>query len=217
MSEEACAAALREWSESTSRELTAENYEDWRTYHEDGYPDADEIRERLGDGSWIRAISTVLGDGVYREQRTSRTYSYETVVNSLTLAISETDGGLSKADYAAWREENPDHPSYRAVYNHLGDGQWSTAIEAVGGEANMYDAGEDTAAVARFREYGDWLTPAQREDFKRTAIDGLSHDERAKERGVATDSVSSSIQRAKNRLREVAADRGDPAEETDDE
>jgi hypothetical protein len=76
---------------------------------------------------------------------------------------------------------------------------------------------EHTDAIARFHEYREWLTPTPtaREDFRRTEIDGLTRAERAEERGVEPATVSANVRTAKDRLRAIAEDRGEPDIVTD--
>jgi len=74
----------------------------------------------------------------------------------------------------------------------------------------MSDRREDGRAIARFEEYSEWLTPIAREDFRRTEIVGLTRAERADERNVEPATVSANIRTVKDRLREIAEDRGEP-------
>jgi DNA-binding CsgD family transcriptional regulator len=77
------------------------------------------------------------------------------------------------------------------------------------------ESAESTDAIARFHEYREWLTPTAREDFRRTEIGGLTRAERAEERGVDSATVSANVRTAKDRLRAIAEDRGEPDIVTD--
>jgi len=79
------------------------------------------------------------------------------------------------------------------------------------GQLNKYlaDSQPDTDLAALFDEYGEYLPRIQREDFRAVEIEGRTPPDQARERGVSNATVHANVKRAKERLRDIAAERGD--------
>lgn len=56
-------------------------------------------------------------------------------------------------------------------------------------------------------QYLDWLNPTQRKDYRAVEIEGKTQAERAEERDVAPATISSNVNNAKERLRDIAEER----------
>lgn len=65
-----------------------------------------------------------------------------------------------------------------------------------------------TVVEAR-EEWLDWLTPTQRGDYVATEIEGRTQADRADDRDVEAPVISVNVSRAKERLQELAEERGD--------